>query len=438
MFADLKLKLDNFVWGDTLDQYGLVGRVVAGVLRNLYAVMRDILSGELNLRAMGLVYTTLLSIVPLIAVSFSALKAFGVHEEIEPHLYRFLEPLGPKGIEITDYIMNLVNNVNSNVLGGIGFIFFIYTAISMVQKVEDSFNYVWYVSKSRSFATRLAEYSSVLIVGAIAVGLAVRTMVEFSKEKMVVQMHENVVLAPVFGLTDFLMPYLITIGIFTSLYKFMPNTFVRLRSAIVGGVAGGFLWATTGTFFASFIAGSANRQAIYASLAVAISALIWLYLNWIILLIGSQIAFYFQNPAYMRIGRRHPRLSNSMRERLALNVMLIVGSAFRDSNKSITQRALSEELRIPSITVAPLIEALYENGLLSWTEQDDLLPGREMSRITLREIVDVVRVQGETGSYRDPKWAGVIDKLGGSIDSAVGHTLGDETLSGLLDKTDKA
>jgi len=438
MIADLKQKLDEWIWGDVLEQHGLPGRILAGVLRNLYAVIRDILSGQLNLRAMSLVYTTLLSIVPLIAVSFSALKAFGVHEEIQPHLYRFLEPLGPKGIEITDYIMNLVDNVNSNVLGGIGFIFFIYTAISMVQKIEDAFNYVWYVNKSRSFATRLAEYSSVLIVGALAVGLAVRTLVDFSKEKLVVQMHENVVLAPVFGLTDFLMPYLITIGIFTSLYKFMPNTFVKLRSAIVGGIAGGFLWATTGTFFASFIAGSANRQAIYASLAVAISALLWLYLNWIILLIGSQIAFYFQNPAYMQIGRRDPRLSNSMRERLALNVMLIVGSAFRESNRSVTQQALSEELRIPSITAAPLIEALHENGLLSWTEQDELQPGKEMSRITLREIVDVVRVQGETGSYRDPKWAGVIDKLGGSIDSAVDNTLGDETLSGLLDKTSNA
>ena len=150
MIVDLKIKFDDFVWGDALSQHGLVGRIVAGVLRNLYAVIRDILSGQLNLRAMSLVYTTLFSIVPLIAVSFSALKAFGLHEEIEPHLYGFLEPLGPKGVEITDSIMDLVNNVNSNVLGGIGFIFFIYTAISMVQKVEDSFNYVWYVNKACS------------------------------------------------------------------------------------------------------------------------------------------------------------------------------------------------------------------------------------------------------------------------------------------------
>ena len=124
MIGQVGMQIDRYIWGDGLTRYGVLGRFGAGVLRNLWAVLRDIASGELNLRAMSLVYTTLLSIVPLIAVSFSALKAFGVHEEIEPHLYGFLQPLGPKGVEITDYIMSLVNNVNSNVLGGIGFAFF--------------------------------------------------------------------------------------------------------------------------------------------------------------------------------------------------------------------------------------------------------------------------------------------------------------------------
>ncbi|MBT8107304.1 MAG: YihY/virulence factor BrkB family protein [Gammaproteobacteria bacterium] len=435
MIAGLNKQLDNYVWGDGLTRFGLPGRVAAGVLRNLWAVLRDIASGQLNLRAMSLVYTTLLSVVPLIAVSFSALKAFGVHEDIEPHLYGFMEPLGPKGVEITDYIMNLVNNVNSNVLGGIGFIFFIYTAISMVQKVEDSFNYVWYVSKPRSFATRLVEYSTVLIVGAIAVGLSVKALVEFSKEKLVVEMQENVVFAPVFSLTDRLMPYLITIGIFTFLYKFMPNTLVRLRSAIVGGVAGGFLWATTGTVFASFIATSSNRQAIYAGLAVAISALIWLYLNWLILLIGSQIAFYFQNPAYLRIGRREPRLSNEMRERLALNIMYLVGQEFRNPVLGVDLRSIGRSLRIPTITLAPIALGLEANGLLTTNEKEQLLPGKEMSRITLSDILAVVRTEGETGSHKAPRWTDAVHELGERIDSSFKTTLGETTLSQLLDST---
>ncbi len=437
MIAALRTKLDDLVWGDALYQHGPLGRISAGVLRNLWAVLRDIASGQLNLRAMSLVYTTLLSIVPLIAVSFSALKAFGLHEEIEPHLYGFLEPLGPKGIEITDYIIDLVNNVNSNVLGGIGFIFFIYTAISMVQKVEDSFNYVWYVNKSRSFATRLVEYSTVLIVGAIALGLSVKALVEFSQEKLVVEMQENVVLAPVFGLTDRLMPYLITIGIFTILYKFMPNTLVKLRSAIVGGIAGGFLWATTGTIFTSFIVGSSNRQAIYASLAVAISALIWLYLNWIILLIGSQIAFYYQNPAYLRIGRREPRLSNEMRERVALNIMYLVGKEHRDPVIGVDLRSISRALHIPSITLAPIALGLETKGLLTTNEKENLLPGKEMSRIRLQDILSVVRQDGETGSHKKPRWDDAINALGDTIDASVHETLGDKTLSDLLDKFDQ-
>lgn len=438
MIGRIGKQLDYYVWGNGLTRFGVLGRFGAGVFRNLWAVLRDIASGELNLRAMSLVYTTLLSIVPLIAVSFSALKAFGVHEEIEPHLYGFLEPLGPKGVEITDYIMNLVNNVNSNVLGGIGFIFFLYTAISMVQKVENSFNYVWYVSKSRSFATRLVEYSTVLIVGAVALGLSVKALVEFGKESLVVEMQENVVLAPVFGLTDRLMPYLITIGIFTLMYKYMPNTLVKLRSAIVGGVAAGFLWATTATVFASFIANSSNRQAIYASLAVAISALIWLYLNWIILLIGSQIAFYYQNPAYLSIGRREPRLSNEMRERVALNIMYLVGREHRNPGDGVDLRSINRTLRIPSITLAPIALSLEEKGLLATNEEEKLLPGKEMSRIKLTDILDVVRVEGETGSHRAPRWDGVVKELGASIDSAVQSILAEKTLSQLLDEAEPA
>ena len=350
------------------------------------------------------------------------------------HLYGFLEPLGPKGAEYTDRVMTLVENVNGNALGGIGFIFFIYLAISMVQKIEDSFNYVWYVSKPRNFGTRLIEYSTVLIVGAIAVGLALRALVEFSKEKLVVTIQESAALAPVFGVTDRLMPYAITIAIFTFLYKFMPNTRVRFRSALIGGLAGGFLWTTTAMVFASLIATSTSRQAVYAGLAVAISALIWLYLNWLILLIGSQIAFYFQNPAYLRIGRREPQLSNEMRERLALNIMYLVGKEFREPVLGVDLRSIGRRLRIPTITLAPIALGLENKGLVTTNEKEKLLPGREMSRIRLQDIVDVVRVEGETGSHKDPAWDQTISTLGEDIDAAVKSTLGEKTLAQLLDE----
>jgi len=427
--------VDALVWGDRLKKYGLPGRIFLGILQNAYAVLRDVFSGQLTLRAMSLVYTTLLSVVPLIAVSFSVLKGFGVHEDLEQYLYGVLEPLGNKGIEITDQVMALVNNVNGGVLGGIGLAFFIYTAISMVQKIEESFNYVWYVSKLRNFARRFTEYLLILLLVPLAIVVALGAIASLGNEVAFQWLASNTFLGPFFAATTQLTPYFVVIVVFTALYKYMPNTNVSYRSALVGGLSGGILWATLGLIFAAFIVTSARNQTIYASFAIAITTLFWLYLNWMVLLIGAQIAFYFQNPAYLRIGRREPRLSNSMRERLALNIMFLVGKEFRTPTDGITLSELSSQLKIPSITLAPISAGLESSGFLTSTENERLVPGREMSRITLSDIVDVVRQDGETGSHQDPKWSGPVDSLGKGLDTAVAQTLTNKTLAELLDES---
>ncbi len=436
MINSLAGHIERVVWSDTLARYGLPGRIAGTVLRYLYALLRDIFSGQLTLRSMSLVYTTLLSVVPLIAFSFSVLKGLGVHKGLEDRLYTILEPLGDKGVEIGDKLMMLVNNVNGSVLGGIGLAFFVYTAITMVQKIEESFNYVWYVTKARSFARRFTEYMLVLLVGPVLIVIALGMITALQNESIVQTLIENDILGPVFVASSKLTPFLIVTGVFTFLYVYMPNTQVRLRAALAGGVAGGFLWATAGIIFAVVLANSARIQAIYASFAIAITTLIWLYLNWLILLIGAQLAFYVQNPAYLRIGRREPRLSNSMRERLALNTMLKVGSAFRSTDATITLAELSSNLRIPSITIGPIVEALEDNGLLITNEHEQLTPGREMSRILLTDIVNVVRIEGETGSYEDPRWSALIQRLGDQVDASVDATLAQRSLSDLLDELD--
>lgn len=159
-------------------------------------------------------------------------------------------------------------------------------------------------------------------------------------------------------------------------------------------------------------------------------------MNWLILLIGSQLAFYHQNPAYLRIGRREPRLSNSMREHLALNIMFLIGRAFRNGDSSETIRTLAHHMRIPSVTLTPIIDGLESKKLLTLTETEELVPAREMSRIKLTDILAVVRIHGETGSYRDPKWENAIHGLGVELDSAIASTVGDQTLTQLLDKAE--
>ncbi len=427
-------RIDALVWSDTLVKYGIPGRVLAMILRYLYAVLRDVMSGQLTLRSMSLVYTTLLSIVPLLAFSFAVLKGLGVHKQLESRLFAVLEPLGDKGAEITSQLMTLVNSVNGSVLGGIGLAFFVYTAISMVQKIEESFNYVWYVSKPRIFARRFTEYMLVLLIGPLFIVIAIGMITSLQNDSFVQYLAQSQILGPVLTAGSKLTPYMIVGGLFTFLYMYMPNTTVKLKSALVGGFAGGFLWATVGVIFTAFVVNSTRNQAIYASFAIAITALIWLYLNWLVLLIGSQLAFYHQNPAYLRIGRREPRLSNAMRERLALNIMFLVGSAFRSPGLRIKMSDLSASLKIPSITLAPITAGLEQSGLLTLTEGEELQPGREMARISLGDILDVVRVEGETGSHRDPQWATEIEDLGAKLDAALASTIGEQTLSDFLDE----
>ena len=197
------------------------------------------------------------------------------------------------------------------------------------------------------------------------------------------------------------------------------------------------MWATMAAIFTNFIVFATRTQQIYAGFAVVITTLIWLYLNWLILLIGAQLAFYHQRPAFLRIGRQEPKLSNAMRERLALNVMFLVGQSFRDSDKSISSQQVSAVLHIPSIALAPILEVLESAGLLTSTEKEALVPGREMSRIALTDILDVVRAQGETGSYRKPSWSGNIDALGDELDAAVAGVIGERTLADFLDETEQ-
>ena len=106
---------------------------------------------------MSLVYTSLFALVPVVAVTFSVLKAFGYHRELEPVLFEFLRPLGVRGYELTANIMQFVENAQTTLLGTVGFVFLLYTVISMIQKVEGSLNFTWHVERPRSLAKRLSR-----------------------------------------------------------------------------------------------------------------------------------------------------------------------------------------------------------------------------------------------------------------------------------------
>lgn len=412
----------------------MIVRLACRVGQHLYALIRDLVAGQLTLRAMSLVYITLLSVVPLLAFSFSLIKVFGVHNSLKPELYRLLEPLGPKGAEITDGVIHAVDSVEGGVLGSLALAFFIYTAIAMVQKVEESFNYVWHVTRPRSLARRMTEYVTVLLIGPVAMTVAMGLIASVTSDSLVQRIVAIEPFGTVMVLSGQVLPYALVIAVFTFLYKFLPNAPVRLRAAATGGVIAGFAWSLVGEAFASIVAFSGARNAIYSTFAVAISALMWLYVSWLILLVGAQIAFYVQNPAALRLGRREPRMSNGLRERIALNVMYLVGLAFRGGDGPCTTAGISAAINLPGLTVGPVIAELEAAGLISAIQDETLVPGRDLSHITLGDVLAAVRGGCETSGLVQPAWSGPVNEVAGSVDTAIAGVTAGTTLCEFLDR----
>jgi membrane protein len=346
---------------------------------------------------MSLVYTTLLSVVPLLAVSFSVLKGFGVHNQIEPLLMKFLEPLGPRGEELSDNIIGFVENVRVGVLGSLGLVFLLYTVVSLIQKVESSFNYVWQVERLRGLAQRFSSYMSVILIGPVLVFTALGVTATAMNNTLVQQLMSVEPFGDLIVSFSKLVPYLLVIAAFIFIYMFIPNTRVRFLPALVGGVVAGVLWQSSGWAFAAFIASSSNYAAIYSSFAILILLLIWLYLNWLILLLGAQVAFYIQYPQYMTRQPVQLRLSNRLRERLALQIMFMVADHHLHQRDPWASRDLVHYLGLPMQPVHHVLQLMVEAGFLSETSDEPprYLPRRDIETITLAELYEVVRSAGE-------------------------------------------
>ncbi len=426
---------NNYFWSDDVKHRGIES-VVIRVVRLLYVLFRHLLRGELTLRAMSLVYTTLLSLVPLLAVSFSVLKGFGVHNQIEPLLLKFLAPLGPKSVEVTDRVIGFVANVKVGVLGSLGLLFLLYTVVSLTQKVESTFNYVWHVERLRGFAQRFANYLSVILVGPVLMFAALGVTAAVTHNSLVQALSSIEPFGGMFIIAGKLIPYLLVIGVFSFLYMLVPNTRVKLVPAIVGGTVAGVLWETTGWGFATFISNSGNYAAIYSSFAIVILLLIWVYLSWLILLVGSQVAFYIQYPQYLT---RHPvqlQLSNRLRERLALHIMVLVADHHLHQQEPWTFEALVAHLGLPAQPVYKVLGVLLKTGYLSETSDDEpgYLPKRDIDTILVSEVLNVVRSAGEN-RFLSSVQLKHLDKVDATLDkvqAAIDTALNDLTLRQLV------
>jgi len=393
----LRARLNAFVWETDLQSLGRGWRFLVRTLRFFYVITRDFAAGHLNLHAMGLVYTTLLSLVPLLAVSFSVLKMFGVHNEVEPLLYDFLDPLGEKGDELAGNVITFVENVDVGVLGTVGLGLLIYTILSLLQKIEEAFNYVWRIEGLRRLGHRFGNYMSVVLFGPLLVVGALGITASVLNTSLVKSLAAIEPFGSLIVFAGKLVPYLLVWIAFTIVYVFVPNTRVKFNAGATGALVAGIAWQSAGWGFATFIASSARYAAIYSSFAILILFLIWLYLNWLILLLGAQIAFYVQNPRYLTIKPVHVVLSNRLKERLALCIMYLIASSHHHHRPPWTLQRFIEYLDLPAGPIVSLLGMLREDGFITETGDDPpaYLPAKDIATLELRSLLESIRAAEE-------------------------------------------
>jgi len=427
---------EHWLWQTDLQSVPVWQRIALEALRICYAVVRDLRDGQLSLRAMSLVYTTVIAIVPLLALCFSVLKGFGLHNQVEPALLDTLKDLGDKRFDIVANVMGFIDNIKVGVLGAVGFALLIYSVIAMMHKIERSFNYTWQIKRGRTLSQRFRDYLSVIFVGPLMIFLSAAITTSANTNVAVVYIEALPFGANFVGMISTIIPYLIMSFGFAFIYMFLPNTQVNLGAAFVGGSVTAITWKIMGWGVATFIANSATNIAIYSAFASVIILMVWMYIGWLVLLIGASVSFYYQNPQYIQVRGDAMNLRGENHEQFAVSVLYLICQHYQRGLPPWSADSLGRKLQVAPHIVDDMIEFLcQQHYIVRAGEQNGLLyPNKPAEQITIKHLFgDIRQFQSNATAATHFKLDPPVGQLFVDYRAAIDRQFGDKTLKDLLD-----
>lgn len=373
-------------------------------------------------RASALAYTTLLAIVPLLAVgisiSTSLLKTEDGQKQIQQVIDTLVSKVAPQldlvskdeggsgGREkVAKSINDYINNVSSGKLGAAAIIMLVFVAISLLSTIEATVNDIWGVTQGRSWFSRVVQYWALITLGPILLlvimGVKLGPSLDATREMFAVPPF-------IAGAFSTLVPTALVVLAFTGFYQLMPNTKVNWRAALIGGIVGGCLWQLNNAFSVAFFGQQVMRNSeIYGKLALLPVFLIGIYFSWLIVLFGAQVAYAFQNRRAYIQERQTENVNERGREFVALRLMTLIAQQFHRGERPPTSAQIAESLCVPSQLVSKVMNPLLKTKLLlevASATQDEraYAPGRPLNQISYQNILDSVRAgQGQELETRD-------------------------------------
>lgn len=381
------------LWEIDPDTYRGFKRYRIRYLQIMTLVVRNFWDDKCLLRASALSFTSILSIVPFFALTFAVLKGLGVQNRLEPFL---LEQVTAGSHEVVNRIITYINNTNMTSMGAIGLVTLLVTVIALLDNIEDAFNAIWGVKETRSLYRKFSDYLSVLISGPLLLMAAISITTTLESQAVVKWLIDRTYLGDLLLSFFHLVPYVsVWIALFF-LYTFIPNTRVRYKSALIGGILAGTSWQIAQWAYIHFQVGVAKYNAIYGTLALLPIFMVWIYTSWLIVLFGVEVVSAHQNIRTFRREIHNPVISENLREILALSILQEIAIAFHNGLPVLNGEQLAEALDAPFRVVRNLLDELAEAGFLVAIagEEDSFQPARELDRILINDVLLELRNHG--------------------------------------------
>ncbi len=431
----LKLFLKTGVWKVHEDRPVRRKRFLVHPAKVAALVFHDFFADGCLLRASALTYTSLLSLVPLLALMFALLKGLGVQNTLEPLI---LEKLAVGSEDIVTAVISYINNTNVGRLGLFGLLALLGTVITLLSNIEKSFNHIWGVKETRPLTRRFADYFSVVTIGPLLVIAAISITSTFQSEAIEVKIGSLPYVWQVFVFFLNFVPYIGMWIVFTALYIFMPNSKVNYQAALVGGIFGGTLWQLAQWGYVEFQVGMARYNAIYGTMAAVPILMVWIYVSWLIVLLGLEVTYAWQHLRLVPSEVRGDQVSFLCRERIALIVLLIVAKRFYKGEPSWDLEELSIELDLSPRLAKNILTRLVRLEFLSEVRTGDgsgsvYQPGRSPETLNISQVRKALRSDGLIYPKLHPTAEGkLVDALFARVESAEKTALEDASLMDLV------
>lgn len=362
------------------------------IIKTIYLCIHRFTTDRLADKASALTYSTLLAIVPILAILFAIARGFGFSSLME-HQLRSGFGGSPETTEtILSFVDSYLSQTKGGIFIGIGLVMLLWTVINLVSSIEITFNRIWQVKKERSMYRKITDYFSMLLLMPILIVISGGLSLFMST--MLKEMEDFVLLGPMLKFLIQLIPFVLTWLMFTGLYAYMPNTKVKLKHALISGVLAGTAYQAFQFLYISSQLSVSRYNAIYGSFAALPLFLLWLQISWTICLFGAQLTYAGQNIRNFSFDKDTQNISRRYRDFISILIMSLIAKRFEQNATPYTAELISEENHIPIRLTNQTLYRLQEIDLIHEVVTDEkstdiaYQPSMDINQLNVAVVLD--------------------------------------------------